>query len=560
MAGVYNIPSGYSFLESLSIGLLKRGEKDPFGLSQMEVFLPTRRACIEVQRAMLRQGKGQCFLLPKLTPLGDLDGNEVLLTSFSEECDLRPLLPSFNRLSLLTSLIEEYTEKSGLPSTPALSLKLAKSLVSLMDQAAIENVPWEGLLHLVPQEFASHWQLTLSFLNIITAHWPKILEEKRLMEPYPRHHAIVDRILARWEKYPPPHPMIAAGSTGTMPATFRLLQAVARLPQGMVILPGLDTSLEEEEAKDLSSCHPQYAPTRFLQKMNLKPSEIVPWAGLAEQSPGCVDRAHLFSSALKPSFSGASSVPPKALEGIYRILCDSPQEEALAIAILLRQQLEVPHQRAALITSDLKLAERVREELKRWNIEIDSSAGEPLNQTPSGVFFSLCGEFVENPHDQVALLSLLKHPLCHVAKRHEIRQFEKSVLRKASLISAPFSYSSFDFGAAHLRSGRTEEGSFFDAVRPERRPHWGRSRRIEGHSRDDETKQWLSTLQGLIRPFTELKKVSFEQILSMHISLAETLSMEPACVIKYCCPKILGFANGGNRPGYWGASCNPCCN
>lgn len=36
--------------------------------------------------------------------------------------------------------------------------------------------------------------------------------------------------------------------------------------------------------------------------------------------------------------------------------------------------------------------------------------------------------------------------------------------------------------------------------------------------------------------------------------------MEPACVVKYCCPKILGFANGGNRPGYWGASCNPCCN
>ena len=54
MAGVYNIPTGYSFLESLSIGLLRMGERDPFALSQMEVFLPTRRSCIEVQRAMLR--------------------------------------------------------------------------------------------------------------------------------------------------------------------------------------------------------------------------------------------------------------------------------------------------------------------------------------------------------------------------------------------------------------------------------------------------------------------------------------------------------------------------
>jgi len=511
MAGVYTIPSGYSFLESLALGLLKRSERDPFGLSQLEIFLPTRRACIELQRAMVRQGQGRYFLLPKLTPLGDLDGDEIFLTSLLEECDLRPLLPPFNRLSLLTSLIEEYTAKSELPSTPALSLKLAKSLVSLLDQAAIENVPWEGLLHLVPQELASHWQMTLNFLNIITTHWPKILEEKGLMEPYSRHHQLVNGILGRWDKMPPSHPMIAAGSTGTMPATFRLLQVIAGLPQGMVILPGLDMSLTEEEVSELSACHPQYAPTRFLQKMNLKPSEILPWPGLAEQSPKRLDRAHLFSNALKPSFSGVPSVPPKALEGISRILCDSPQEEALAIAILLRQQLEVPHQRAALITSDLKLAERVRGELKRWGIDIDSSAGKPLNQTPPGIFFSLCGEFIENPDDQVALLSLLKHPLCHLTKRHEIRQFEKKVLRKFKAPSPAYSLREFTTSPTRGEVIHTDETL---------------SPLVEGVRGANITWEWLSTLQDLIRPFTDLEKTSFIHLLEMHITLAETLSID----------------------------------
>lgn len=503
MAGVYNIPSGYSFLESFAIGLLRMGERDPFALSQMEVFLPTRRACIEVQRAMMRQGEGRCFLLPKLTPLGDLDEDDVFLNSPLDEFELRPLLPPFKRLSLLTKLIEEYTENSGLPSTPALSLKLAKSLVSLMDQAVIENVPWEGLIHVVPSEFASHWQLTLNFLEIVTTHWPKILEEKGFVEPYTRHHQVVEAIVSRWEKSPPSHPILAAGSTGTMPATCKLLQAVARLSQGAVILPGLDTSLTEEETQGLSSCHPQYAPTRFLQKMNLTPSTVPLWPGLEGQGGGCLERARLFSAALKPSFSATGPTPEKALEGVYRVLCTSPQEESLAIAILLRQQLEVPHQRAALITSDLKLAERVREELKRWDIDIDSSAGEPLNQTPPGVFLSLCIEYAANPQDQVALLSLLKHPLCHLAKRHEIRRFEKRVLRSKNPSSRALAE-----GVAIQETLKKLDCDVANAPR------------------NDKAERWLKTLQDLMLPFTKVTKVPFEQLLSIHCTLAETLSVD----------------------------------
>src|ERR1700722_5647025 len=216
MAGVYNIPSGYSFLESFARGVLRMSENNPFTLSQLEIFLPTRRACIELKRAFVRQERGQCILLPKLSPLGDLDEDEEWLSSLQDEFELSPLISPFMRLGLLAKLIEEYTKESGLSASPSLSLKLAKSLIRLLDQAAIENVPWEGLIHLVPSEFASHWQLTLNFLEIITTHWPKILEEKGLIEPYTRHHQLVEAIISRWEKAPPRHPILAAGSTGTM--------------------------------------------------------------------------------------------------------------------------------------------------------------------------------------------------------------------------------------------------------------------------------------------------------------------------------------------------------
>jgi ATP-dependent helicase/nuclease subunit B len=483
MAGVFNIPSGYSFLECLAANLLEQRKDDPFSSCQMEIFLPTRRACIELGRAMLRQNEGKFILLPKFSPLGDLDEDEELLKASSEEFEISPLISPLRRLGLLTQLIEEYMEKTGLPSSPSLSLKLAKSLVKLMDQAAIEKVPWKGLEELVPSELAHHWQLTLDFLEIITTHWPKILEEKGVLEPYVRHHQIVDAIINRWETHPPQHPILAAGSTGTMPATARLLQAISKLPKGSVILPGLDSSLKEEDIQGLTPCHPQYALIQLLEKLNLKPQEIPEWPGLGSPQERSLARACLFREALKPSFSQGvalrENIPEKALEDLFLVPCSSPQEEALSIAILLRHHLEVPHQRIALITSDLKLVERVTWQLKRWGLEIDTSSGAALSETPSGVFFNLCAESARSSYDQVALLSLLKHPFFRMGKpageiRSDIRHFEKRVLR-----------------------GKSQTNPL-----------------------------WLEEFHRLMDPLRRKGILSFKERLSLHIKLAEVLSTD----------------------------------
>ena len=435
-----------SFLENLAAGLLEEAVRDPLHFSQMEIFLPTRRAGIELGRCLVRQSRGQMLLLPKILPLGDLDEGGDQLHSPQDEANLLPLIPPFKRLGLLTTMIEGYLAKTGQPSSPALSLKLAKSLGQLMDQAAIEQVPWEGLLHLVPAEFAGHWQLTLDFLEIITTHWPQILAEKGFVESHTRHHQLVDRLIARWGHNPPPHGIIAAGSTGTMPATARLLQAIAQLPQGAVILPGLDRTLTEAEAADLSPCHPQYAPTRFLAKVGMGVEAVRPWPGLREIA--IHPRTSLLREALKPSFAvGNLSCHPRspllsALSNLSLILAPTPQEEALSIAILLRQQLEIPDQRTAFVTADLGLAERVRAELKRWDITVDSSSGEALNHTPPGVFVRLCAAYMADPDDPIRLLSLLKHPLCRMGRppgqlRFESRLFEKQILRGKKDLAQP---------------------------------------------------------------------------------------------------------------------------
>jgi ATP-dependent helicase/nuclease subunit B len=103
--------------------------------------------------------------------------------------------------------------------------------------------------------------------------------------------------------------------------------------------------------------------------------------------------------------------PRETLAGVTRYDCASPQDEAATIALLLRRTLERPAATAALVTPDRELARRVAAELRRWDIDIDDSAGLPLNRTPPGAFLRLVLDAAESGLAPVPLLAALKHPL-----------------------------------------------------------------------------------------------------------------------------------------------------
>src|SRR5579885_2779219 len=71
---------------------------------------------------------------------------------------------------------------------------------------------------------------------------------------------------------------------------------------------------------------------------------------------------------------------------------------------------------------------------RRWQIEIDDSAGVPLNQTPPGVFLRLVLDLVSEGTAPVPLLAALKHPLAAAGLapeelRAEVRLLERKALR-----------------------------------------------------------------------------------------------------------------------------------
>jgi ATP-dependent helicase/nuclease subunit B len=438
MPTVLTISSSVSFADALAAGVMEKYGDRPEMLSQVTLLLPTRRACRTVREAFLRLSAGKPLLLPRMQPLGDLDEAELALTGWKDVDGLNAIKPAINPLRrqlLLTRLILGF---EGDKTTPDQAAQLAGELAGLLDQVHTEGLAFSDLRALVPEDYAEHWNVTLDFLKILTEHWPTILESEGVIDPADRRNRLLEAQRRVWEENPPKNPIIAAGSTASIPAVANLLACVANLPQGMVVLPGLDRYMDETDWQALEPSHPQYGLRELLKRLKISTEDVEEWA-----SPGVEGshplRARLISESMLPAATTdkwRSLAEPVGgiLDGVERVDCPTPFEEAGAIALMLRKELAYEGNTAALVTPDRNLARRVASELRRWGIEIDDSAGTPLQHSAPGTFIRLLGQCVAEDFAPVAFLSLCKHPLSAAGMemkvfRRLIRRLELEVLR-----------------------------------------------------------------------------------------------------------------------------------
>ncbi|MFN3231423.1 MAG: double-strand break repair protein AddB [Alphaproteobacteria bacterium] len=436
---VYSIPAGASFVDALAATLLVEHAEDPLALSQLRILLPTRRAARTLREAFLRASSGRPLLLPRMQPIGDVEEDEILLGGFVGETatDLAvpAAIPALERTLLLTQLVLQWHQAAGRQEEPAQAFQLAAELARFLDQMQTEGKAFANLIDLVPEEFAHHWQITLEFLKIVGEAWPNILAERGYLDPATRRDRLLRTLADRWTSAPPDFPVIAAGSTGSIPATAELIKAIAYLPNGRVILPGLDSLLHPESWEALEPTHPQFGMKQLLAHMAVERSEVLPWPA----TPTNPARNMLLSEALRPAATTDQWQDLKvdktaALDGLMRIDAPTQQDEAGAIALILRQTLEAPGQTASLITPDRRLARQVAAAMKRWDISLDDSAGTPLRQTSVAAFLMLVAGLIQDDFAPIPLLSALKHPLASggqttPAFRQHVRALERAILR-----------------------------------------------------------------------------------------------------------------------------------
>ncbi len=433
---VYSIAAHRGFADALVAGLLPRYRDKDLGLARLTLLLPSQRTVRTVTEAFVRLC-GEGLLLPRMAVVGDLDLEETLgplLDPLGAGADIPPAADPLRRWLRLAQILKD-VEGDEARSGAGL-LRQAYDVGQTMDRLLVEGIAPEDLTSQrvvgIVGELAGHWRdSTVSFLKV-QAHWLAELAEREEIDAPARRNLLFDHAAQSWKASPPASPIVAAGVTSASPALARLLRVVSQLPKGAVILPDLDLSLDDviwrslgaagvpENAddppfgRDDAVTHPQYHLKLLLNRMGIARDEVRPWhrAGLSAAPP---ERSKAISNLFLPPAGSASWVdlPAKArrLSAVRLMQCANPAEEAQAIAILIREGLETPEKRIALVTPDRGLAGRVAALLKRWDINADDTAGQPLPQTTAGRVLLLLAELIAEDAAPVPLVALLMHPL-----------------------------------------------------------------------------------------------------------------------------------------------------
>ncbi len=448
----FTIPAHRPFVTDLAQGLFDAlAPLGPQALSEAIVLTPTRRAARALSEAFVAVAGGRALLLPQIRALGDLDEGEPPFEPGDLALDLAPAISPWRRRFELARLAADQAPALGRSLDALAALELADALAAFLDSVQIEEAAsLDRLGDWVESELARHWKISADFLRLAVEAWPQRLAELGLADLTARRVALLRLLAARWRDTPPPGVLVAAGSTGTAPATAALLEVIAAAPQGCVVLPGLDQDLAETAWIKVEDQHPQGAMKRLLIKAGVDRQDV---RSFSQPGPGDARgrwRRRIINEALRPaeatadwldqitqlqSEGKAAGVDPIAegLAGLTLIGARSEEEAATLAALALREVLETPGRTAALITPDQDLARRVSARLARWGVIADSSAGAPLAGQPVGVLIGLVARAVVDPLDPVLMLAILKHPLVRLGLEPQALAERTNVLERHGL-------------------------------------------------------------------------------------------------------------------------------
>jgi len=450
LGNVFSIAPGSDFLrtlvDALLDGVLIEGfypAQNPLLLPDTTIYVPNRRAARALSSAFLARFEKTATLLPRIRTLGDTDEDEFGISAEgSEISDLPDPINALDRTLQLATLVQSWKDQLAfniqklfgdetiqIPTSAADSIRLADDLANLLTQITQEETDWDKVSEFVPENHADWWRLTAEFLKIIMQYWPSHLEQNNLSDPAERAVQLLKARANRYQTKASSGPVIVAGTTGSVPSTQLLLEAVASLPNGAIVLPGVDFEMTGSAWKRLQTSslpddpliesHPQFGLARTLNFLGVSRSNVTE---LGETRDSVSLRTKIISTALSLSDLSAdwhtefektdSHKCAQAFENIAVIEAANERQEALAIAIALREALTDETSNAALVTPDRNLAQRVSMELLRFGVNVDDSAGVPMSNTEAGIFIRDITQVIQEEPSHPQITSFLKNSLC----------------------------------------------------------------------------------------------------------------------------------------------------
>ena len=436
---ILNCPAHSPFLKTLAASVLdgsiwNAGAPEPHDLPGLTIYLPSQAAVQPLKLEFLWLSPNEATFLPRIRVLGDADPLDLFATygtrmepakaaiallkkalavpsAFTElERQIHLSACALEAAAKLRSTIAEPGERL-FPDVPAVSAAaIASEIGALIDEAHNEGADLSRIDRLDSSEASGSEQLSLQLLRAVRKGWAAYKLRINKLDGQERRNRLmaVEAEFIQQSKAP----VIIAGSTASVAATMALMETLKERPNSAIVLHGLDRHLDAKSWAVLGDHpeHPQHGLHQLLSRLDASRETI---RDLAPLSPTvgreCPRRAAFLSEALRPASTTAQWASFASEErkregspvpGLALIEAETTQDEAAAIALILREALETKGQTAALVTPDENLIGRVRHALTHWGL------ANPAGDSNPDAFALRIAATAANgkPEDLVALL------------------------------------------------------------------------------------------------------------------------------------------------------------
>ncbi|MBI3441540.1 MAG: double-strand break repair protein AddB [Proteobacteria bacterium] len=555
---VYTVAPYLPFLDAVAQGVLDRVGNDPLKLADYTILVPDRETATALRQAFVRRLQGKIHVMPSISAPGDIDDEELSLRLSGDTTLSKTLmsLPSaVSRLQRQLVLAQEILKIPGTASSTQKAIKLGGELGKLLDDVQRHDAELKDIDQLVPPEFKDQWSKTAEFLKILTDTWPQKLQEMGRIDPEEHRNSVIRVQTAYWQQRKSAYPVMAVGFNDDSAATRDLLQAVAVLPAGTVVLQGLDREMDQHSWDAITPVHPQNALKGILGALGVERAAVNEWpaqplvADTFARAPNLTrtnqERQKLLREAMRPAgaaegWTAQLASPPKktakknakvtpakggidiqALNGMDLITCGTPQEEASVIALKMRESLEGPGRTVTLVTEDRSLARRVSARLRNWQIDVRDDAGMPLSETQAGVYLLATAALAAEELAPVPLLEALKHPLAVMGE--DKQNFRRQI---ADLENMVFHGPRPGVGVEGVREALTD--AFNRAARrpKEKQVLTPEQLRVARQELEDLIGKIEAAGKSFLAKMSSAKPVPFLDLLDEHIRFAEALAAD----------------------------------
>ena len=342
---IFNVSNPMKMLDALW-GMIAQ-YSDNF--SDVLIFLPSRRAIRSAEK-MIVEKIGHATILPNLVPLGD---------GADEDEEMYPdTISNRERVIILSKLLSMDANVKNI----ATALPLARDFIRMQDYLENEGVKITDInwTELIDEKYANHFQNKARILDII-----KQIDDNRLTTTQKRNAEI-----RAWKNHLYKYKcVIVCGSTASVPATADLMEHIAQMLNGKIILSGKISG--DEKDFDLDT-NPYKSENEFLKRINIGVNDVQ-----------TIDVGTSNIDVMNIAFGNSGAHINKKLSNCKLIECNRESEEAI-VASEIAQRAVNENKSVLIITPDAAANTRIKSEMARLNIDADFSSGLPGTMTNVG--------------------------------------------------------------------------------------------------------------------------------------------------------------------------------